>query len=233
MHSKVTSKTCRDLDGQVFEVNDARVGENYPPMHPWCRSTTVAHFDDEALDSMERRAKNPVTGEVEIVEPGMTYKHWYSKYVEPDKATKYDKEVITRYIGGGSYALNEKLRDGKPLNAEERDWVGRLNTALAKMPDYDGVAQRSIMLTPGRNLTKFIEEHSIGSMVQYPAFSSFSKLDDYNPEANVQLIVNSKKGKDISSLNEDEQEVLYPTQSVFYVSEHRLDGDVHYFTLEE
>lgn len=34
-HDKRTSKLCRDLDGQMFELSKAVVGENYPPMHPF------------------------------------------------------------------------------------------------------------------------------------------------------------------------------------------------------
>ena len=37
-----TSKICQELDKKTFKVEDANVGENFPPMHPWCRSTTMA-----------------------------------------------------------------------------------------------------------------------------------------------------------------------------------------------
>lgn len=36
-----TSDICQELDGQVFEVSKAEVGVNFPPMHPFCRSTTI------------------------------------------------------------------------------------------------------------------------------------------------------------------------------------------------
>lgn len=36
-----TSEICTDLDGEIFFVKDAKVGVNYPPMHPNCRSTTI------------------------------------------------------------------------------------------------------------------------------------------------------------------------------------------------
>ena len=42
-----TSEICESLHNQVFNVEDAAVGVNFPPMHPYCRSTTVAVFDDE------------------------------------------------------------------------------------------------------------------------------------------------------------------------------------------
>ena len=36
-----TSDLCRELDGKVFKRNSAQAGVNLPPMHPFCRSTTL------------------------------------------------------------------------------------------------------------------------------------------------------------------------------------------------
>lgn len=36
-----TSKTCRNLNGEQFEFENARVGVNYPPFHAFCRTTVV------------------------------------------------------------------------------------------------------------------------------------------------------------------------------------------------
>ena len=40
---KKTSKICHSLNGKIFKVKDMIPGINAPPMHPWCRSTTVPH----------------------------------------------------------------------------------------------------------------------------------------------------------------------------------------------
>lgn len=44
-----TCDVCADLNGQVFNVADAKTGLNFPPMHPNCRSVTtpVIDWDDE------------------------------------------------------------------------------------------------------------------------------------------------------------------------------------------
>ena len=42
-----TSDICRELNGQKFKMKDAKAGVNYPPMHPYCRSTTVPVIDYE------------------------------------------------------------------------------------------------------------------------------------------------------------------------------------------
>lgn len=73
---KRTSPICRRLDGYVFFVRDGKPGINMPPMHPWCRSTTIAEFDDDVLDGLTRRARNPETGETYLVPQNMTYAQW-------------------------------------------------------------------------------------------------------------------------------------------------------------
>lgn len=71
-----TSDVCSALDGQVFPVKDALPGVNHPPMHPWCRSTTIAVIDGAVTDGLKRRAKDPETNEVYEVPANMTYEQW-------------------------------------------------------------------------------------------------------------------------------------------------------------
>lgn len=87
-----TSEVCRGLDGQTFPVSERQAGKNYPPMHPWCRSTTIPDIDEETLVRMKRAAYNPATGRTEKVPANMTYQEWYEKYVEGD-AKAQEKEV--------------------------------------------------------------------------------------------------------------------------------------------
>src|SRR5699024_7682990 len=37
-----TCDICGHLDGREFKMSDKQDGENYPPIHPWCRCTTTA-----------------------------------------------------------------------------------------------------------------------------------------------------------------------------------------------
>lgn len=77
-----TSEICRELDGERFPVADQLPGTNCPPMHPWCRSTTIPFISEEVLAKMKRRARDPETGRTYTVPANMTYKQWYEKYVE-------------------------------------------------------------------------------------------------------------------------------------------------------
>ncbi len=98
-----TSAICASLDGKRFKVKDQQPGVNVPPMHPWCRSTTICDISDEELSQMKRRSKNHVTGKSELVPANMTYEEWHKKYASDDKTvkikedTKNKNEIITSY----------------------------------------------------------------------------------------------------------------------------------------
>lgn len=74
-----TSAVCRQLDGKTFLVEEAKAGENLPPMHPFCRSITVPVTNNR---TGTRWARDPVTGQSMTVPVDMTYAQWYEKYVE-------------------------------------------------------------------------------------------------------------------------------------------------------
>ena len=88
---KRTSHICQEHDNQVYDRDKATPGVNCPPMHPWCRSTTVGYDEDADYSKLKRRARNPVTGKTELVPADMTYKEWYSKYVAKDGEKVYNQ----------------------------------------------------------------------------------------------------------------------------------------------
>lgn len=91
---KRTSRICQEHDNQVYDRDKAVPGVNCPPMHPWCRSTTVAYDEDADYSKLERRARNPETGKTELVPADMTYKEWYSKYVDGEGVVKESKPEV-------------------------------------------------------------------------------------------------------------------------------------------
>ena len=90
-----TSEICQEHDNKVYDTDKAVPGVNYPPLHPWCRSTTIAHDEDADYSKLERRARNPKTGKVEYVPADMSYKEWYSKYVDGEGVGKIDFSKLT------------------------------------------------------------------------------------------------------------------------------------------
>lgn len=101
-----TSPMCAELDGGVFNVADAVPGENYPPLHAWCRSTTIAYFGDEDTGTRIARDKD---GKTYKVPSDMTYAQWKEKYVANDG----NSDIID--VGSDSVAL-ENQRYGRNKN---------------------------------------------------------------------------------------------------------------------
>lgn len=85
-----TSQVCREHDGKVYEVKKAVPGENMPPLHPYCRSTTIAYFGEDTLKNIQRRARDPQTGKTYLIPADMKYEQWYQEYA----VNKYGEDRI-------------------------------------------------------------------------------------------------------------------------------------------
>jgi len=60
-----------------------------PPLHSFCRCTTVAEFDDDTMEGLQRRAKDE-NGKYILVPQDMTYQEWYNKYVDKEEGILND-----------------------------------------------------------------------------------------------------------------------------------------------
>lgn len=83
-----TSEICQEMDRKHFPVKDMEQGINAPPFHPNCRTAIMPYFGDDLQKRMKaevgRMARDPVTGESVRVE-NLSYKEWFSKYVQHGK----------------------------------------------------------------------------------------------------------------------------------------------------
>ena len=123
---KRTSHICQQHDNKVYNTDEAVPGVNYPPLHPWCRSTTIAHDDDIDYSKLERRARNPETGKVEYVPADMSYKEWYDKYVEKPRE---------RELSGGEFGANlDYVRSDEFLNKlKKHPKTSHLSDSIARV----------------------------------------------------------------------------------------------------
>ncbi len=209
-----TSVICRKLDLKVFNIDDAEIGVNLPPLHPFCRSVIVPAYENENRAGRTRWARNPITGKGTKVPADMSYDEWYKKYVLSDD----EKYALNQYISSKSYILNEKLRQGLPLTDEENNLIMNLDSALDKMPKYQGNLNRSLFFNNEDDLNKFLKKHQVGNTVEYDEYISTTFGNVYNPDGQIQIyIANSKNGYDISSFNKGEKEVLYKHNNRFTV----------------
>ena len=120
-----TSHTCSELNGEVFKTEDATEGENYPPMHPHCRSTTVPY---EYADTVNETPKEELQNdESEGVFARSTLGVGAVNVLEKEFGTLNSDEVILR---------NERLEHIRERHPEVADVLKNNYNELIKKPNY-------------------------------------------------------------------------------------------------
>lgn len=124
-----TSPICQELDGKTFNTEDAKVGRNYPPMHPNCRGTTTAYFEDEPEFIRIARDAN---GQTYYVPENITYKEWFDSLSEDEQGKmrlnlkqhqnhKDDVEQLKRYKKVLGKESPQNIKDFKEIKYSNKE----------------------------------------------------------------------------------------------------------------
>lgn len=142
-----TSEICQEHDNKVFEYKNKEIGYNYPPLHPNCRSTTRGYVNEEAEKTLKRRARNPFTGETELI-PNINYKEWVKQYnVVDTKNGMFRTKNNVIYNTTSLNKLNGKLVE---TNAKQLDKL------LNKYPKVNNYIKQRGLTFGGSNKTNAI-----------------------------------------------------------------------------
>ncbi len=244
-----TRTTHRQLDGQIreldedFEISGMKVkAPGYfgrPSEECNCRCALLQRarwaLDEEELNTLKDRA------EYFGLDKTKDFDDFQKKYLNIAKKdfnatiTDIDKRAIYDYMSAKSYVINEKLRTGLRLSNEEQEFVNNLDNALEKLPKYKGNLQRSLYFSSDDDIESFMSRHKIGDTVQYDEYISTTNEKIYNPEGQVQIYIqDSENGKDMSSFNYVESEILYKRGSSFsIINVVKRDGKYYILVVEE
>lgn len=237
----ITCDLCQGMDGKHFPLSDFRIGETAPPFHPNCRCCTIPYFDEDFGQAGERAARDPETGKTYYVPADMTYKQWKDSFVEDKdminqgtmQLNKGEQGAIMRYVSPDSITLNDKLRRGEELTAGETEWVKDLNSALKKLPCYEGNLNRSLMFKSSEDAREFFDNFTVDGEFIPKQFFSTTKEGMYNEEGQVQIYIQkAKKGHDLGNFA-IENEVLYSTDIRFKILNKVVEEGIYWILLEE
>lgn len=138
-----TSNICQELDGKRFKVKDKKVGVNCNPMHVNCRSTTRAYLGKEAEKTLERRARNPITGKNEIID-NMSYNDWLKHHnIIKEKNNKFTTSDNITYD-----TLSLRKLDNNLVNTTRT----QLDTLLNKYPNIGEFIKDRGLEIRGKNI---------------------------------------------------------------------------------
>lgn len=135
-----TSDICREHDKKVYNIEDAKAGENLPPLHPNCRSTVSAYLGEE-YESAIRVARNE-SGESEYVE-NIPYSEWLKRNAInisnaaiprqsigiKDGLSPYDKKYINQYDKLDPIAPPKNIYDKQMPNTPDNEYSEKLTNA--------------------------------------------------------------------------------------------------------
>ena len=127
-----TSEICADMDGKVFDLKDAQAGTNLPPMHPFCRSSTVPVLpSEEELDRIIQQDGDAIGADVDFEE-------WKSHLVENEDGKlvyRVDNSAESGIIEAGqfkTFSSGEDVNDFFYYDGEERGIKARRNSIHGK-----------------------------------------------------------------------------------------------------
>jgi NAD+--asparagine ADP-ribosyltransferase len=132
-----TSNICKELHNKTFEVKNAKVGENYPPMHPNCRSTTNEVFNKaderhiakiirpQTLIELENKwgvntSMRTDTGETKLGYGSIVTKlnQGYNKQLNAE--AEYISQVYSKLTPARKYEAYERIKEIKDLSKDTK-----------------------------------------------------------------------------------------------------------------
>ena len=248
-----TRDSHRMVDGEIRELDEKFSNGLMYPGDPSggaaevcnCRCALLQRarweLDEDELNTLKERA------EFFELDKSKDFEDFKNKYLKAQEAenklentaessniTDIEKKAIYDYMSAKSYVVNEKLRTGVLLTEEESEFIANLDAALDKMPTYEGNLHRSLMFYSSEDIKEFMNRHTVGNKVTYEEYISTTKGEIYNPEGQVQIYIqDAKNGKDISALNEGENEILYKRNSSFSIVNVVMQDDKYFILVVE
>ena len=215
-------RIAKDKDGKNYYVPEIMTYEEWKrEFAQGKRSFKDRHgVDEEAYNEAVQKAQQ-IIDKYKSLNIGDLSMSLAAEYLNTD-----DIAAIEAYMTSNiAYSMNYQLRNGIALSPELEEVKRSIDTALAKLPDYEGIVYRSLSKDEIDNIEAFYQEHKIGRLVTYDAYTSASK-EVYDDTMPIQFIIKSKRGKNISDINELEKEILFNRGTTFFIE--KIDGDKFY-----
>ncbi|WP_454198351.1 toxin glutamine deamidase domain-containing protein [Nocardia sp. Marseille-Q1738] len=129
--------------------------------------------------------------------------------------------------------VNRATRDGDARALKEYDAAIRaLVGAYNRLPDYHGVVHRSLYIADPVLLQRFLDEYQVENTPRDRGFASSDK-ESSMPGGNIELIIESRHGKDISWASGQQDEVVFPPGHRFRVDNRTFENGKHIIYLTD
>ena len=136
-----TSEICAEKDNKSYLIDEAVIGENFPPLHPNCRSTAVldeSSIDESIIEESKQEEKEEETQEEKQIEPIGNKDVNFSNVVESAR-WKVQGQDYTGNIIAKDIATAEKIAEQNGViyadfSKMSIDYANEINKALLTVP---------------------------------------------------------------------------------------------------
>lgn len=160
-----TCHICQTLDGEVFDVDEKKVGMNYPPIHPHCRCTTVAVIDGLNA-SGTRWYRNPETGKGNTGQ-FESFAEWKNKYLANNDFTPAVNKPI--FVNFKPSMTKDELKNSEDWKSIKSRLAETYSAALVKRIESGFVNASPELISSLGKTSKWISRYTKSS----PKTSSF------------------------------------------------------------
>ncbi|MFE2995137.1 toxin glutamine deamidase domain-containing protein [Nocardia sp. NPDC059246] len=205
--------TAADLAHAYLEP-PAKPSGDQPSRQP---HTDPPHKEDPAgqhhPESHDQHAKNEPSPEDSEPRPHQEI----PESAPAETLTSDEHDAVHRYTDPDADVfsdLNHRLRNELELDPEQQRLIAEMTSGREKLPTYNGTVWRGTHLTP-EQIARYIP----GAKLTEPAFTSTSRDPRRIFASNVEFVIHSETGRDISGLSArpGEKEVLFAPGTVFEV----------------
>lgn len=176
-----TSEVCHDLNGKTFLISEAVPGKNYPPMHPWCRSTTVAVLGEELWSkSVEELEKESDELSKELgLDDDVSFDEWFENLQKTESGkVKYISKVIPESnVSNYSGAKEKDAFFGTVAKKSNKymllDQVTNKEDAIV-MTNNIAVVKGNAVLVTGKNSAIYLKDWQFRKMESDNGASAFA-----------------------------------------------------------
>jgi putative phage head morphogenesis protein, SPP1 gp7 family len=253
-----TSEICRAMDGQVFNIEDAVIGENVPPLHPYCRSVISPYYEDLDIpkrverdddnhsnltdykdyeqwlkEKLERAEQKTAEGSNQSVNNYIPRQREHNiQYRNPNYKATLPKETVDTLSNMKEKQLddiNKKLEDSVNITGQLEKEITRIDNAISKLPYYTGTTTLDI-LPDGYNALETVQ---IGEVYQPTKYLLTTKKPFSYKDTKWRYVIESKTGYDIGKKvsSYKNKEVIFPRDTPFRLIDITADGDITVYHL--
>lgn len=148
---------CAPYDGEVFSLAKGNIGENVPPMHPFCKCSIAGFYEYDPDESI-----------FQVVEDELMEKIQEDHDLVYDQLPEDERNVLTEYMLDGYIKINQQLNRPQEIDAKTKSRIEVLDATLDKFS-----TEESILVYRGAK-REIYEGHGIGEIITEKGFLSTS-----------------------------------------------------------